>query len=280
MTVGGDFIPYGDGTENQEPNYSVVFGIKLTPTISGTLLALAGLAGAAYLLLNVVQPAWQRNQELQADIATKEQQLVDQGEAQRQIEDARARLQEAERLRADVLALFASDESLDTLLLDLNERVQSANARISDPDRQAKLLKFELSPETGENPDGTLGQVVSNGEFGAAVNGKLIQRIYNVEMEGNFAQTLSIIRNIERLQPLLVVRDFKSEISGTLPPVRVEVQPGGVRVLGDSQQFAQAAQFSREPRLRTSFELIALQPAPLVPIAPAAPADPAAVPAP
>ncbi|MGG6294270.1 hypothetical protein ACQ4M4_07605 [Leptolyngbya sp. AN02str] len=258
MTVGGDFIP-GDVNAADEPNYPVVFGVKLTPTILGILLALVGLGAALWLLLNALQPAFQENQTLKQDIAEKERQLVDQGAVQQQIDDAQVRLEEAEQLRADVLALFADEESLDTLLLDINERVQSANAGVS-PSRQvqdaegetlassdprATLTQFELvEPEVG--PDGTVASdVINDSSFGPEVNGKLRERVFDVEMLGTFAQTQSIIRNIERLQPLLVARDFESEVAGT---ERVLVNRQGQLVS------------TFEPKLRTSFQLIALIP--------------------
>ncbi|GAB4134042.1 MAG: hypothetical protein Fur0046_05400 [Cyanobacteria bacterium J069] len=261
MTVGGDYIPGDDYGALEEPNYPVVFGLRMTPRLNGILLAVAGLAGAAYLLVNAVMPKWEENAALRADIAAKEQQLVNQGQAQQQIEEARIKLAEAEQLRADVLTLFADEEGLDTLLIDVNERVQAANARITDPDRRATLSKFELVPAP-PGPDGQPSDLVSDGSLGAAVNGKLRQRLYNVEMEGSFAQAQSVIRNIERLQPLLVLRNFASTPAN--PPTLL-LTPQGRPV----------ANQDTEPRLRTSFQVQALMPAPVQPLPPPAPpADP------
>ncbi len=262
MTVGGDYIPGEEYGALEEPNYPVVFGMRLTPRVNGILLALVGLLGGAYLLANAVLPKWQENAALRADIAAKEQQLVDQGQAQQQIDEARAKLAEAEQLRADVLALFADEEGLDTLLIDVNERVQAANARIADPDRRATLSRFELVQPPAD-PDGQPSDLVTDGSLGAAVNNRLRQRLYNVEMEGSFAQAQSVIRNIERLQPLLVLRNFKSE--PTEPPT-----------LRLNSQGRPLPNQDTEPRLRTSFQVQALMPAPIQPPAPAAapPADP------
>lgn len=246
MTMGGDFAPAGELREN-EPKYPVVFGIALTPKVSGILLALLGVAGAAYLLLNVVQPTWQRTAELEQDVATKEQQLENQGKVREQIEQARTQLRDAQKLQADVLALFATEPSLDTLLIDLNERVQAANARIADPEQRATLSRFELVPVPPPTADGQPGDLVTDGSFGTAVNGKLRQRIYNVEMQGSFAQVQSIIRNIERLQPLLVVRNLRSE--PLRPPTLTLDQQG--RVIGNQS----------DPRLKVSFQMVALLPA-------------------
>ncbi len=57
-----DFLPV-EGQE-EAPNYPTAFGITFTPRVSGIVFGLLGLAAAAYLLVNVVQPAWQQNQDL------------------------------------------------------------------------------------------------------------------------------------------------------------------------------------------------------------------------
>lgn len=263
MTAGGDFIPGGDFDDVEEPKYPVVFGFSLTPTVNGVLIALAGLGLAGYLLLNVVQPAWQRNQELKQDVAAKEQQLRDQGETERQIAEARLQLAEAKKLQADVLTLFATEESLNTLLLDVNERVQAANARIANPELRAKLVRFSPEPQPETLPDGRPGDTITDSSYGAAVNNRLRRRVINVEIQGSFAQIQSIIRNIERLQPLLVVQDLRSELVKA-ESVQVNRQGRLVTVASDA-------------RLKTTFKLIALVPAEAPPpAAPAAPADGAA----
>lgn len=239
MTVGGDFV-MGNGYE-EAPSYPTIFGISLTPTVSGVAIALLGLAGAVYLLLNLVQPTWQRTQELNQTVEDKQSQLVNQEETQRQIEEARVRLAEAEALKADVLTLFASEESLQTLLLDLNERVQSVNAGITDPDRRATLSNFEAT-----TPD---PEVVNDSSLGPAANGVLQRQVYNVEMQGNFAQTQSILRNVERLQPLLLVQNLQSDVDSETRVIRLDPQGRPL----STQPI---------PRLTTSFQLTALMPAP------------------
>lgn len=256
MTAGGDFIP-GDNLDTT-PNYPTIFGLRLTPATNGLLIAIALLAVAGYLGYTFVKPLWDTSQQLSADIAAKQSQLVNREETQRQIQEARGRLQEAQQLKADVLTLFASNENMDTLLLDLNERVQSANAGVTDPDRRATLSKFTLNAEQ-------TGAVV-DGSYGAAVNNKLRREVFDVEMQGTFAQTQSIIRSIERLQPLLVVRDFKSELNTDTRAIVLDPQG---RLLSGVQPI---------PRITTGFRLIALLPVE-TPAAAPAPAPAAGAPA-
>jgi type IV pilus assembly protein PilO len=80
-------------------------------------------------------------------------------------------------------------------------------------------------------------------------------------MRGSYTQTESIIRNIERLQPLLVVRDFVSEIDQTTQTLRLNSQ-GRLTPTGQP-----------EARITTSFQLIGVVPVETTPTAtPAAPA--------
>lgn len=242
MTIGGDFIPTGDDNIDEAPSYPTLFGIQLTPTVSGALIALLGLAGAGWLLLNVVQPTWQRTMELNRAVAEKKSQLVNQEETQRQIEAERQKLEEAKTLQADVLTLFADEQNLDTLLFDINQRVQSGNA---------ELVKFEA---TTTDPE-----VITDSSFGPDVNNVLQRQVYDVSMKGTFAQTQSIMRGIERLKPLLVVQDLRSELD---PETRAIQLDGQGRLLATQPT----------PVLNTGFKLVALMPAPDQPTAPAAPA--------
>ncbi|NJN88284.1 MAG: hypothetical protein HC881_20815, partial [Leptolyngbyaceae cyanobacterium SL_7_1] len=240
MTAGGDFVPAGTNNFDEPPNYPTVFGVRLTPTVLGILLPLLGALLSYGLWSYIVQPIYQQNVTLKDQVREKEAQLVNQEEIRRQIADAQQRLAEAERLKADVLTLFADEERLDTLLLDVNDRVQSVNAGITDLDLQATLSKF--APTTPEP------QIIADSSFGAPVNQVLQRHVYDVEMKGNFAQTQSIIRSIERLQPLLVVQNFDSQIDQESRVLRLDAQG---RPLG-----------SPIPRLTTAFQLVALMPAP------------------
>jgi type IV pilus assembly protein PilO len=239
MTASGDFIPTGDGNIDG-PAYPKVFGITLTPTVIGILLGLLGALGAYLLWSNLVQPALERNQQLKQEIADKEQQLVSQQETQKQIEDSRRRLQEAKQLQADVLGLFATEESVDTLLLDINERVNSVNAGIQDPAKRATLSRFDLNNE--------LSGVVADGSLGSAVDNRLRRQVYNVELKGSFPQIASIIRNIERLQPLLILSNFESELDTSTQKLVLDTQG---RLIPANQP---------DTRVTTSFRMDALVP--------------------
>ncbi|MBC6420481.1 MAG: hypothetical protein GDA43_02340 [Hormoscilla sp. SP5CHS1] len=93
-------------------------------------------------------------------------------------------------------ALFASEKALETLLLDLNRIVDA---------RKAEMKRFELS---NSGPP----EVISDGSLGPLVNGKLKQKEMKMELTGSFDQIRSVLLTMERLQPLLVVKDFRTQL--------------------------------------------------------------------
>lgn len=204
MTFSDDLNFPNQGTEIQNSGL-VVFGVTLTPTIIGGLVGFLGVAGAGYMLLNIALPAWDTYQQLQ----TKQNQLqteVNQKKTQaQQIGKIEANLTEAKQQQQQILALFADEKSLDTLLLDTSRLIDSSNGKAFGNAIRAKLKRFV---PTSEKP-----VLVEDGSFGVEVNNKLKHSIITVDIEGDFEQTQSIIRNIERLQPLLLVKNYNSRLS-------------------------------------------------------------------
>ena len=243
-----DFMVDEDQFVEEEPDFPTVFGIQMTPTVVGVLLALVGVGAAVFAFLNLLQPVLDTRTTLKAEVEQLEGQIQDPAEAQRLIDEAEDRVAKAEQLEADVLALFADESSLETLLLDINERVESANAGVADESRRAILSKF--------NVDNAASGLVNDGSLGTQVDGRLNRLVYDLEMEGSYAQTQSILRSIERLQPLLIVQDFRTE----LQPVD--------RVLNVDERGNLLGVESEQPRLRTTFQIDALSPAEVPPPAP------------
>ncbi|MGF1535269.1 MAG: pilus assembly protein PilO [Elainellaceae cyanobacterium] len=225
-----------------EPVYPTAFGVELTPNVLGIVAAVVGVGLSMYLLFRFVIPAFSRQQQLQQEVEVQEERVANLEDTQREIEAARAEQARAEQLQADVLALFANEENLETLLYDLNQRVQSVNAGIVDEDRRAELVRFEV--------DEAASGLVQDSSLGESVNGRLERRVYNVELEGSFAQTQSILRNVERLQPLLIVQEFDSDLDTSDQTVQL-----------DAQGNVDSAAVLPQARLNTAFRLDALLPA-------------------
>jgi type IV pilus assembly protein PilO len=234
MTLSDELNFPEKGTEIQESS-PVLFGITLTTPIIGGIVGVLGFLGAGYMLLNMAMPAWENYQQQQA----KRDQLqtdVEQKKSQaKQIDKIEADLTAAKQQQKQVLALFADERSLDTLLLDISRLIDASNGQIFGNAVRAKLKKFV---PVSEKP-----QLIEDGSLGAEVNNKLKRSIINVEIEGNFDQTQSIMRKIEQLQPLLLVKNYNSKLAAP-------------EVSGDKENAVRIG----VGKLTTTFELEALMP--------------------
>ena len=221
MTFSDEMNFEGSEFEEESSAYPVVFGITFTPTISGILIGVLGVAGAAYMLTSFVMPAWETftekqgtKEQLETDIKSKQARLEN-------IDELNDKLAESKRQQAKVWAVFANEKTLDTLLIDLNRLVEAGNAQLSRNAVKAKLEKFA--------PDSEGIQPVVDGSLGAEVDGKLKRSSTEIVISGTYEQIQSIMRNIERLQPLLLVKDYESTlISETIEegkPARVGPTP-------------------------------------------------------
>jgi Type II secretion system (T2SS), protein M subtype b len=200
MTYSDEFVTRSGDTKTkaEEENYPTAFGITFTPQVSGVALALLGVLGAVYVLTTFVMPAYQNYQKLKADEQAKIDQVNQQksGVIDKRFQEADSKLKQAQRLKADVLNLFSNEDTLDTLLLDINKFVTS---------KQARLINYK--------PQGGDATVINDSSLGAQVNNKLKRKTIELEMEGTFEQTQAVMRDIERLQPLLMVRNLNVETS-------------------------------------------------------------------
>ncbi|GAB4526242.1 MAG: hypothetical protein Tsb0014_06300 [Pleurocapsa sp.] len=180
-----------------ESDYPSAFGITFTPMVSGIALAVVGIVGAGYIFMNMVLPA--REQYKQA--TTKKQEVETQlnqiktGDLQLKLNQLQSELEYQKLLKSRVIAMFTSEKDLDTLLIDLNNFI-TAN--------QGKLLQYQ--PDSKASP-------VQDGSLGAEVNGKLNRKGISITIEGTYNQTKSILQDIERLQPLLMVKNISFQVS-------------------------------------------------------------------
>ncbi|MBE9005937.1 pilus assembly protein PilO [Fortiea sp. LEGE XX443] len=238
MTLSEDFnfADQGGEFDSETSPYPVVFGITFTPQIIGLIAGVVGLAGALFIVLNLVMPAWENYQQQQAKSGELQGQIDQKKAAIKQIDQVKQDLAQAKQQKIQVLGLFANEKTLDTLLLDMNRLVESGNAQVPANAVKAKLQKFAPATDKAEP--------VIDGSLGVGVNGKLKRTSINVEIVGTYEQTQSILRNIERLQPLLIVKDYQS----ALAPVIANTQAGKViRQVGP-------------PGITTAFQIQALMP--------------------
>ncbi|GAP97533.1 hypothetical protein [Leptolyngbya sp. NIES-2104] len=260
-----DFIP--DSEFESTPNYPTAFGVTFTPTISGILLGLLGLLGGGALIYYLVMPAFETNQTLSKSVEEKTQQLQQQGAIRKQIQDAKDQLEKAKQKRDQVYSLFANEKTLNTLMFDLNQLIERNNAGLLAA-RNTKLnacpayvrqifatpggaqeFQDQFGPLVSEaklkrfKPDDKGAAVINDSSLGAPINNKLKRQTIDIEIRGNFNQTQSIFRTIERLQPLLLVRNLDVKVvDQKVAEGLYEIQPDGtIRYLTNCQPDNQIA---------------------------------------
>lgn len=241
MTYADDEFMAVEG-QDEGPSYPTAFGITFTPRVGGIVVGVAGLLGAVYLAMNAVQPAWERYQALDNEVKTKQGQIKNQQQIQQEIAQAQKKLETAKQKNQQVLSLFPNQKTLDTLLLDLNNPVKST---------KGQLTSYEpvIQQATGSSSDTATAALPGNG--------KLQQKTYNITLEGNFDQVQSIMRSLERLQSLLVVRDFKSELNDQQVFL---INDNGQATPAFISKDTRAGAVQARPTLKTTFKLDALVP--------------------
>ncbi|MEQ9671553.1 hypothetical protein [Coleofasciculus sp. G2-EDA-02] len=234
-----DFIPVEE--QEEAPNYPTAFGITFTPKVSGIIFAVLGILGAAYLAMNVVQPVFEEYNTLKTQRQEKESQRQDPQEIQQQIQQKELELVQAKQQNQKVLSLFANEQSIDTLLLDVNGFFKTIDG---------ELTSYEPVEINEEESD-----IVTDGSLGAAVNGKLKRKSFNLEMEGSFNEIQSVLRSIERLQTLVVVKDLATEIS-TPQGLLVDDKGTVIPIVKKDEEIIPGA----KPTLKTNYRLDVLMP--------------------
>jgi type IV pilus assembly protein PilO len=196
------------------PTYPSVFGITFSPAIVGLCIATVGLGVSGYFLITSLQPQLAKNQELETKLAQTQDQIQQRKDNAQKIAAAEQSLDRANVQKQVVLGLFSSDKKLDTLLLDLNKLINI---------RQGELQKF--SPDAPVAGGGSSGAaVVTDSSLGTALNNKIKRKGVSISVKGNFEQVQSILRTIERLDQLLIVKDFKADVDKANQKIEVDAQ--------------------------------------------------------
>ncbi|MDY6805567.1 MAG: pilus assembly protein PilO [Cyanobacteriota bacterium] len=239
MVVANEWDP--ELEEEEEGEESGFQKLVKDPKVIGIGVGVLGAALAGWVVYSSVMPAVEKGKTLNEELEAAKAKIVEQ---KRQIQErpkAEAALVEAQENRNDVTRLFASDRTMETLLYDINKLVDTINSGITDEEKMAKMTRF--NPEISQ--DGNY--VVNDGSLGPLVNGKLKRRKFKVEFEGSYPQTRAFTIAIERMQPLLVVKNLRTQLDQQGETLEVEWKEGKFIPIDVSPN-----------RLRTSFDLHAL----------------------
>lgn len=187
-----------DSEFDELPEYPTAFGITFTPQIIGICLGVVGFLAAGYIIMTFFMPVWTTYQTSRGE----RKERLDQVNAQEfstllgKIENLKGEIAKVEDDQKQLYSLFADEQTVNTLLLDINQFFR---------EKEAKILSFQ--PQVWD------AEIIGDGSLGETVNNKLKRQVISINMEGSFFQTQSILRDIEKLQPLLLLKDFNSEIS-------------------------------------------------------------------
>jgi type IV pilus assembly protein PilO len=241
MTSPNEFTP----TRGQEEvGTRGVFGIKLTPQVQAIGIAVLGLVIAGALFYQFVLPEFQKGREIKQKIDESKQMQQQLQVLIQQKAESEVKRSEAKQRRANVTAMFATDASANTLLFDMTQLVNRINAGVQGDGFKAKITKFEPDiplaaatvVPTALNPD-----ILTHTSFGSFLVGKLRRKKFKVEFEGNFAPTRNLMRNLELMQSLLVVRNLTSELLSSTQVIKVIFLKGKRISLRPSQTVIKTA---------------------------------------
>ncbi len=227
-------------------DYPTAFGITFTPQVSGIALGLLGVVGMIYVLLNFFLPAWNDYQKLNQEKIAKQAQ-VDQESSRalaNKFASAERQLKEAEQRKATVLQLYADSQDLQTILYNFNTLFTA---------RDVKLLSFV--------PQGD-PEVIGDDSLGAKVKNRLKRQNYQVSMVGDFPQTQNLIRDIERLQPLILMENMQTTVAQESIPVNVIRDGTKVEIQPETQAELNTTMTLQVYTPLTAEEIKALQPPP------------------
>ncbi len=232
-----DELPQEEQLEEEGGDYPEAFGITFTPLVSGMIFGVAGAIAAVYLWFNIVQPARQEYNDLVTQKNDLARQLEQQPK-QNRVDQLNQEIQEVRSQQREVLALLSNPESLDTLIFDLEQTIPETSKQTEEEARGFELTSIVPQMEKPE--------VINDGSFGEALNGKIQRKTYNLEITGNYSQTQQFLRNLEQLQPLLLVNNFNTEINEP---------PKGIFSFAENRFM-----ITQKPQLQSNFQLEAILP--------------------
>jgi type IV pilus assembly protein PilO len=190
----------------------------------------------------MLQPALEEKRQLKGQIQKAENSIERQRELLKNMQELEEQKEQALRQQAIVASLFTRRETLSTLLFDINNIIAQQNATIDSEAEQLQLVEF--TPESGLQ-----GIPANDMSLGSWAPGKLKRKVYSVTMEGTFEQLQSFVRNLERLESLLLIKSPAVEVQQDTLEVGLAWQNGEITIAERST-----------PRLRTSFQLEAIVP--------------------
>ena len=246
-----NFMPFEEEEAPPPPGSIPIGPLVITPTIQGAVAAVVGVAIAGFLIWKMVLPAMEKRDQLDADIVKTKQEIQQRQSAVAKLNEVKAKREEARQKRERVITLLPENKVLQTLLLDVNRIVKI---------RGSQLEGFKPIVNRGNNwilegGKGAGAKKPAKGKPAAAGSAealKLSQAIEGetvaIELDGKFDRVQDTLRDLERLQQIVLVDKFTLTLDSETQ--YVEVNRLG-NVVGQGK-----------PRIKTRFDLMAVVPVP------------------
>jgi type IV pilus assembly protein PilO len=220
MTLSDDlnFAEQGAGSEEEASQSIVAFGITFTPLIIGGILGVLGIISSVAMVVYLIMPALDTFHQQEAKNSDLESQITQKNIQAAQLNKAQAELEKVKQQQVQVLGLFANEKSIETLLLDINRLIEEVNTKNTPPDATAKLEKYTPASEKPE--------IITDSSYGVLVNNKLKRLRFNITIKGTFAETETIMQKIERLTPLLIIKNYESKLTAVGTGVNKKIPKG------------------------------------------------------
>lgn len=226
--------------ELQSSGGITIGGLSVGSQTLGIIIAVLGLIGSGLIFIQGINPLLESIGLAKTQIASKESAIRTKEQEVQSKKDVPQKIEEAKAKREAVLALLPSQENIDTLIIDINTRLQelgeplivSPVANISGSAFRSRLDDFSPSTVTEATPERPFKT-----------------REYRLTISATYQDTLEFMRKLERLRPLLVVKDINLKKS--------TVQIDAENLTAEQKNYVVA---TLPPLITTNFNLIAYIP--------------------
>jgi len=251
MTVASEegFVPGLDEEEGTPPppGSLVVGPLVITPIVQGIAIGVLGIALAGVLAWKMLLPAMSKTGELEQQISENKNKIENQKNRKAKLKEVSDKLEVAEQQKQNVMALFGTNDFLETLLFDVNKIVVE--------NHRATMQTFNPVEDSSSSwifgGEAAAAQTNADGEAAAAPP-KLAEAIEGVtiavQMEGEWQQQQATLHDLERLPAMVLMDEFS-----------LQVDREGQKLVSERlNQYTPQGQ----PKLITSFNLLAVVPLP------------------
>ena len=180
------------GTEEVVGGGLTLFGFTFTSKVLGIVMGIGGIGLAIYMATNYVTPLWDQVQSGQTNIATKKTAVTDLEQKITSKGNVLVKIEEAKRQNEFVLTLLPNVDNIDTLMRDIQEQVP-------------KTITIALPPDFSYELQGTMRTFQPST---VVVGSQYKTYSFTIGFDGKFEDVLNTVQKIERLKPLLVVKNL------------------------------------------------------------------------